>query len=221
MKRPCVRDSSDCRSQPPSLNNPRPLAHPGLQVGDHQSLVASLRQSAYYHLFKDEVASWEGKLAILQVGAPLIVLSQASFCPACNAQAPPFNLSLVNQAPCKKRAEYACSLSPTFLVCTPRHLQEGLVLLNQIQRKWVYLEPIFGRGALPAQQARFRNVDEEFRRVMGQLEVRMWRRGDHAHVQGMGWGNVWAHSTAEGHGPAGCQVSLPHMKERAGNIGSG
>lgn len=31
-------------------------------------------------------------------------------------------------------------------------LQEGLGLLNQIQRKWVYLEPIFGRGALPAQQ---------------------------------------------------------------------
>lgn len=26
------------------------------------------------------------------------------------------------------------------------------MLLNQIQRKWVYLEPIFGRGALPAQQ---------------------------------------------------------------------
>ncbi len=50
-------------------------------------------------------------------------------------------------------------------------LQEGLTLLNQVQRRWVYLEPIFGRGALPAQQARFRNVDEEFRRVMGQLEV--------------------------------------------------
>jgi len=83
------------------------------EVGDHQSLVASLRQSSYYHLFKDEVASWEMKLSVLQ---------------------------------------------------------EGLMLLNQIQRKWVYLEPIFGRGALPAQQARFRNVDEEFKRVMYQLE---------------------------------------------------
>ena len=38
-----------------------------LQVGDHQSLVASLRQSSFYHLFKDEVASWEMKLSILQV----------------------------------------------------------------------------------------------------------------------------------------------------------
>ncbi len=27
--------------------------------------------------------------------------------------------------------------------------------LNQIQRKWVYLEPIFARGALPQEQARF------------------------------------------------------------------
>lgn len=50
-------------------------------------------------------------------------------------------------------------------------LMEGMGLLNQIQRKWVYLEPIFGRGALPSQQQRFRNVDEEFRRVMATLEM--------------------------------------------------
>lgn len=31
-------------------------------------------------------------------------------------------------------------------------LQDGLASLNQIQRKWVYLEPIFARGALPQQQ---------------------------------------------------------------------
>ena len=35
--------------------------------------------------------------------------------------------------------------------------------LNQIQRKWVYLEPIFGRGALPKEQARFKRVDDDFR----------------------------------------------------------
>ena len=38
------------------------------EVGDHQSLVASLRTSAYYNMFKDEVSSWEGKLGLLQVG---------------------------------------------------------------------------------------------------------------------------------------------------------
>lgn len=32
------------------------------------------------------------------------------------------------------------------------NLQDGLALLNVIQRKWVYLEPIFARGALPQQQ---------------------------------------------------------------------
>ena len=37
-------------------------------------------------------------------------------------------------------------------------LSEGLQQLNAIQRKWVYLEPIFSRGALPEQQARFRRV---------------------------------------------------------------
>lgn len=83
------------------------------EVGDHQSLVASLRQSAYYNMFKDEVSMWEGKLAFLN---------------------------------------------------------EGLMLLNQIQRKWVYLEPIFARGALPTHQQRFKNVDEDFRFIMTQLE---------------------------------------------------
>ncbi|MEW5298927.1 MAG: hypothetical protein WDW36_001997 [Sanguina aurantia] len=84
------------------------------EVGDNQSLVASLRGSSFYNMFKDEISTWEGKLSFLQ---------------------------------------------------------EGMGLLNQIQRKWVYLEPIFGRGALPAQQQRFRNVDEEFRRVMSTLEM--------------------------------------------------
>lgn len=37
-------------------------------------------------------------------------------------------------------------------------LSEGLQLLNGIQRKWVYLEPIFARGALPHEQSRFRRV---------------------------------------------------------------
>ena len=42
-------------------------------------------------------------------------------------------------------------------------LDEYLHQLNQIQRKWVYLEPIFGRGALPREHARFKRVDDEFR----------------------------------------------------------
>lgn len=37
-------------------------------------------------------------------------------------------------------------------------LAEGLQTLNTIQRKWVYLEPIFARGALPNEQPRFRRV---------------------------------------------------------------
>lgn len=37
-------------------------------------------------------------------------------------------------------------------------LAEGLQTLSTIQRKWVYLEPIFARGALPSEQPRFRRV---------------------------------------------------------------
>ena len=45
-------------------------------------------------------------------------------------------------------------------------LDEYLAKLSVIQRKWVYLEPIFGRGALPQEQGRFKRVDEEYRAIM-------------------------------------------------------
>ena len=45
-------------------------------------------------------------------------------------------------------------------------LDEYLHNLNQIQRRWVYLEPIFGRGALPREQARFKRVNNDFRSIM-------------------------------------------------------
>ncbi|XP_075054902.1 cytoplasmic dynein 2 heavy chain 1 [Mixophyes fleayi] len=48
-------------------------------------------------------------------------------------------------------------------------LDEYLQNLNQIQRKWVYLEPIFGRGALPREEARFNRVDEDFRSIMSDI----------------------------------------------------
>lgn len=52
-------------------------------------------------------------------------------------------------------------------------LDEYLHNLNQIQRKWVYLEPIFGRGALPREQGRFKRVDDDFRfvSVLWKVEV--------------------------------------------------
>ena len=49
-------------------------------------------------------------------------------------------------------------------------LDEVLHSINSIQRKWVYLEPIFGRGALPQEQGRFRKVDEDFRDILIRLE---------------------------------------------------
>ncbi|XP_035389840.1 cytoplasmic dynein 2 heavy chain 1 isoform X3 [Electrophorus electricus] len=49
-------------------------------------------------------------------------------------------------------------------------LDEYLHSLNTIQRKWVYLQPIFGRGALPREQARFQRVDEDFRAIMSDVQ---------------------------------------------------
>ena len=45
----------------------------------------------------------------------------------------------------------------------------GLNDLNSVQRKWLYLEPIFGRGALPHEQPRFKKVDDEFREIMFEI----------------------------------------------------
>lgn len=49
-------------------------------------------------------------------------------------------------------------------------IDEYLAKLQVIQRKWVYLEPIFGRGALPQEQHRFRRLDEDYRSIMLALD---------------------------------------------------
>jgi dynein heavy chain 2 len=48
-------------------------------------------------------------------------------------------------------------------------LDDALHNLNQVQRKWIYLEPIFGRGALPKEQSRFKGVDRDFRDIMADI----------------------------------------------------
>ena len=46
---------------------------------------------------------------------------------------------------------------------------EYLRMLNSVQRKWVYLEPIFSRGALPSEQSRFARIDDDFRSIMASI----------------------------------------------------
>ncbi|CAL1265870.1 unnamed protein product [Larinioides sclopetarius] len=48
-------------------------------------------------------------------------------------------------------------------------LDQSLHQLNLIQRKWVYLEPIFGRGSLPSERTRFIAICKEFRFVMNSI----------------------------------------------------
>jgi|TARA_B100001094_G_C18106935_1_gene758909 dynein heavy chain 2 len=51
------------------------------------------------------------------------------------------------------------------------NLEFVLYSLNTIQRKWVYLEPIFARGSLPNEARRFRGVDGEFREILSRAEA--------------------------------------------------
>lgn len=48
-------------------------------------------------------------------------------------------------------------------------VDECLHSMNQIQRKWVYLEPIFTRGSLPQEAARFSRIDSDFRSIMDEV----------------------------------------------------
>ncbi|KAI8925894.1 dynein heavy chain and region D6 of dynein motor-domain-containing protein [Entophlyctis helioformis] len=48
-------------------------------------------------------------------------------------------------------------------------LDEYLRQLNTVQRRWVYLEPIFSRGALPSEQSRFARIDEDFRGIVASI----------------------------------------------------
>lgn len=50
-------------------------------------------------------------------------------------------------------------------------LDQGLVGFQAVQRRWVYLEPILGKGALPKETARFAQVDVEFRRILSTIKV--------------------------------------------------
>ena len=50
-------------------------------------------------------------------------------------------------------------------------LDEALMKLNQIQRKWIYLEPIFMRGALPQEQGRWKRLDEDYRNIMNGIAL--------------------------------------------------
>ncbi|KAL3101915.1 hypothetical protein niasHS_003324 [Heterodera schachtii] len=48
-------------------------------------------------------------------------------------------------------------------------LEQQMHALNEIQRRWVYLEPIFSRGALPTEKARFSRIDAEFRLILNDI----------------------------------------------------
>merc|ERR1719210_2317306 len=49
-------------------------------------------------------------------------------------------------------------------------LDELLLSMNKVQRKWVYLEPIFGRGSLPREKERFDKVNNSFKQIMKNIK---------------------------------------------------
>lgn len=50
-------------------------------------------------------------------------------------------------------------------------LDACLIGLQSVQRRWVYLEPIFGGGALAREAGRFNRVDSEFRAILSGIEL--------------------------------------------------
>ena len=84
------------------------------EIGDKQTLLASISGSAFFKPFSDRGGTYESKLS---------------------------------------------------------HLLECLTLLNEVQRKWLYLLPIFRRGSLQQELVQFmRFVDAPYRDVVASLE---------------------------------------------------
>ncbi|XP_015834463.1 cytoplasmic dynein 2 heavy chain 1 [Tribolium castaneum] len=83
------------------------------KIGDNQSLLQSVKNSADYDSYSERASLWENKLAMLD---------------------------------------------------------QNLSLLAQIQRKWVYLEPIFGGGTLIQEKSRFDKIDKDFHHVLVFIE---------------------------------------------------
>ncbi|XP_067623203.1 cytoplasmic dynein 2 heavy chain 1-like [Eurosta solidaginis] len=50
-------------------------------------------------------------------------------------------------------------------------LDSLLTSLSQSQRRWVYLEPVFGAGTLRNEEALFRRIDKDFRYVMREIQA--------------------------------------------------
>lgn len=52
-------------------------------------------------------------------------------------------------------------------------LDQSLAKLQAVQRRWVHLEPIFSRGALPREQGRFKAADTDVRELLAGLGSRV------------------------------------------------
>ena len=71
-------------------------------------------------------------------------------------------LQSLKDSPYYNRFSERCSIWETRFA----DLDEILHILNIVQRRWVYLEPIFRRRVLPNEQARFDNINTEFIEIM-------------------------------------------------------
>ncbi|XP_001847712.2 cytoplasmic dynein 2 heavy chain 1 [Culex quinquefasciatus] len=49
------------------------------------------------------------------------------------------------------------------------NLEYIITHLNQIQKKWIYLQPIFGAGTLKKEEAVFKSIDKNFRYIMKEI----------------------------------------------------
>ncbi|KAL6266424.1 hypothetical protein P5V15_003274 [Pogonomyrmex californicus] len=48
-------------------------------------------------------------------------------------------------------------------------LEERIKALSTVQRKWIYLDPVYGSGAAPNDSGRWSRADKEFRHLMGEV----------------------------------------------------
>jgi len=55
-------------------------------------------------------------------------------------------------------------------------LEERIKILSTVQRKWIYLDPVYGSGAAPSDSGRWSRADKEFRFVIVRICSKNKRR---------------------------------------------
>lgn len=117
------------------------------KIGDNQCLLQAMKDSSFYPAFADRANIWASRLSTLDSALHIMQQVQGSTHTHTHAH------TVVKQ---KRVISYNRKLG-RFAFYSHNRVE------MQVQRRWTYLDPILGQGALPSESSRFNSVSDEFK----------------------------------------------------------